>query len=148
MTPDRCLIFPSVDYVRNIIIKHSLKQNLPVVIDCSHIYGADFTAAKVFISSLSFFFHLYLLYYVFIIIENVSFSGHRIVNHRLFAERPVVIFLQPETKFGHCFRGSSSKRLQHTTILREPRYRSTVEQTHDSKQHSCRWLRIIWITSI
>ncbi|KAL5244793.1 hypothetical protein ACI65C_012203 [Semiaphis heraclei] len=47
MTPDRCLIFPSVDYVRNIIIKHSLKQNLPVVIDCSHIYGADFTAAKV-----------------------------------------------------------------------------------------------------
>lgn len=52
MTPDRCLIFPSVDYVRNIIIKHSLKQNLPVVIDCSHIYGADFTAAKVFISSL------------------------------------------------------------------------------------------------
>ncbi|KAL4132116.1 hypothetical protein QTP88_009327 [Uroleucon formosanum] len=47
MTPDRCLIFPSVEYVRNIIIKHSLKQNLPVVIDCSHIYGADFTAAKV-----------------------------------------------------------------------------------------------------
>uniref|UniRef100_A0A2H8TMS2 Sodium-independent sulfate anion transporter n=1 Tax=Melanaphis sacchari TaxID=742174 RepID=A0A2H8TMS2_9HEMI len=47
MTPDRCLIFPSVDYVRKIIIKHSLKQNLPVVIDCSHIYGADFTAAKV-----------------------------------------------------------------------------------------------------
>jgi len=54
MTPDRCLIFPSVDYVRNIIIKHSLKQNLPVVIDCSHIYGADFTAAKVFISYLPF----------------------------------------------------------------------------------------------
>lgn len=47
MTPDRCLIFPSVEYVRNIIVKHSLKQNLPVVIDCSHIYGADFTAAKV-----------------------------------------------------------------------------------------------------
>lgn len=47
MTPDRCLVFPSVDYVRNIIIKHSLKQELPVVIDCSHIYGADFTAAKV-----------------------------------------------------------------------------------------------------
>jgi len=142
MTPDRCLIFPSVDYVRNIIVKHSLKQNLPVVIDCSHIYGADFTAAKVFISSLSFSFHLFTILCIYNF-ENVSFSDHRIVNHRLFAERPVVIFLQPETKFGHCFRGSSSKRLQHTIILRKPRYRSTVEQTHDSKQHSCRWLRII-----
>ncbi|KAG4075951.1 hypothetical protein HA402_003777 [Bradysia odoriphaga] len=47
ITPDRCLIFPSVDYVRNLVLKQSLRQNLPVVIDCSHIYGADFTAAKV-----------------------------------------------------------------------------------------------------
>lgn len=47
LTPDRCLIFPSVDYVRNIVTKYSIKQNSPVVIDCSHIYGADFTAAKV-----------------------------------------------------------------------------------------------------
>ncbi|XP_026271920.1 sodium-independent sulfate anion transporter [Frankliniella occidentalis] len=47
LTPDRCLIFPSVDYVRNIVTKYSIKQNNPVVIDCSHIYGADFTAAKV-----------------------------------------------------------------------------------------------------
>lgn len=47
ITPDRCLIFPSVDYVRNLVNKHSIKQNLPVVIDCSHIYGADFTAATV-----------------------------------------------------------------------------------------------------
>lgn len=47
LTPDRCLIFPSVDYVRNIVTKHSRKQEIPVVIDCSHIYGADFTAAKV-----------------------------------------------------------------------------------------------------
>lgn len=142
MTPDRCLIFPSVDYVRNIIIKHSLKQNLPVVIDCSHIYGADFTAAKVFINSLSFSPHLFLLWYVLNIDKHSSFSGHRIVNHRLFTERTVVIFLQPETKLGHCFWGSSSKRLQHTIILRESRYRSTVEQTHDSKQHSS-WLRFI-----
>ncbi|KAK6643074.1 hypothetical protein RUM43_004577 [Polyplax serrata] len=52
LTPDRCLIFPSVDYVRNIVTKHSIKQGIPVVIDCSHIYGADFTAAKV-IESLS-----------------------------------------------------------------------------------------------
>jgi len=47
LTPDRCLIFPSVDYVRNLVTKNSMKQAIPVVIDCSHIYGADFTAAKV-----------------------------------------------------------------------------------------------------
>ncbi|XKL60739.1 hypothetical protein PGB90_007796 [Kerria lacca] len=47
ITPDRCLIFPSVDYVRNLVTKHSIKKGIPVVIDCSHIYGADFTAAKV-----------------------------------------------------------------------------------------------------
>jgi hypothetical protein len=48
LTPDRCLIFPSVDYVRNLVTKHGTKQGMfPVVIDCSHIYGADFTAARV-----------------------------------------------------------------------------------------------------
>ncbi|CAH1113647.1 unnamed protein product [Psylliodes chrysocephalus] len=47
LTPDRCLIFPSVDYVRNLVTKHSLRQAIPVVIDCSHIYGADYTAATV-----------------------------------------------------------------------------------------------------
>ncbi|XP_058459680.1 sodium-independent sulfate anion transporter-like [Malaya genurostris] len=47
ITPDRCLIFPSVDYVRNLVTKHSIRQSLPVVIDCSHVYGADFTAATV-----------------------------------------------------------------------------------------------------
>lgn len=47
LTPDRSLIFPSVDYVRNLVTKRSMKQAHPVVIDCTHIYGADFTAAKV-----------------------------------------------------------------------------------------------------
>ncbi|XP_030758752.1 sodium-independent sulfate anion transporter-like isoform X2 [Sitophilus oryzae] len=47
LTPDRCLIFPSTDYVRNLVTKHSIRQGIPVVIDCSHIYGADFTAATV-----------------------------------------------------------------------------------------------------
>lgn len=47
LTPDRCLIFPSVDYVRNLVTKHSIKRGSPVVIDCSHIYGADYTAATV-----------------------------------------------------------------------------------------------------
>ncbi|XP_022908679.2 sodium-independent sulfate anion transporter isoform X1 [Onthophagus taurus] len=47
LTPDRCLIFPSVDYVRRLVTKHSIRQGVPVVIDCSHIYGADFTAAQV-----------------------------------------------------------------------------------------------------
>uniref|UniRef100_A0A146KXN3 Sodium-independent sulfate anion transporter n=2 Tax=Lygus hesperus TaxID=30085 RepID=A0A146KXN3_LYGHE len=47
LTPDRCLIFPSVDYVSTLVTKHSVRRGIPVVIDCSHIYGADFTAAKV-----------------------------------------------------------------------------------------------------
>lgn len=47
ITPDRCLIFPSVDYVRNLVTKQSMRQNIPVVIDASHIFGADFTAATV-----------------------------------------------------------------------------------------------------
>jgi len=50
LTPDRCLIFPSVDYVRNLVTKYSQRAKsvaTPVVIDCSHIYGADFTAATV-----------------------------------------------------------------------------------------------------
>ncbi|XP_015838459.1 sodium-independent sulfate anion transporter isoform X2 [Tribolium castaneum] len=47
VTPDRCLIFPSADYVRNLVIKQSMRQKIPVVIDCSHIYGADYTAATV-----------------------------------------------------------------------------------------------------
>ncbi|CAB0015539.1 unnamed protein product, partial [Nesidiocoris tenuis] len=47
LTPDRCLIFPSVDYVSTLVMKQSVRRGIPVVIDCSHIYGADFTAAKV-----------------------------------------------------------------------------------------------------
>lgn len=49
LTPDRCLIFPSVDYVRNLVTKYSRREEkaTPVVIDCTHIYGADFTAAMV-----------------------------------------------------------------------------------------------------
>lgn len=47
LTPDRCLIFPSVDYVKNVVNKLGAKSQVPVVIDCTHIYGADFTAATV-----------------------------------------------------------------------------------------------------
>lgn len=47
ITPDRCLIFPSVDYVRSLINKQGLQTLVPVVLDCTHIYGADYTAAKV-----------------------------------------------------------------------------------------------------
>jgi sodium-independent sulfate anion transporter 11 len=37
-----------VDYVRKLVTKQGTKQGLlTVVIDCSHIYGADFTAASV-----------------------------------------------------------------------------------------------------
>lgn len=47
LTPDRCLIFPSVDYVKNLVNKLGVKSQVPVVIDCTHIYGADYTAATV-----------------------------------------------------------------------------------------------------
>lgn len=47
LTPDRCLIFPSVDYVKNLINKLGVKAQVPVILDCTHIYGADYTAAKV-----------------------------------------------------------------------------------------------------
>ncbi|XP_074040606.1 sodium-independent sulfate anion transporter isoform X3 [Leptinotarsa decemlineata] len=47
LTPDRCLIFPSVAYIRNLVTKYSFRQSIPVVMDCSHIYGADYTAATV-----------------------------------------------------------------------------------------------------
>lgn len=47
ITPDRCLVFPSVDYVRNLVTKHSMRvDKLPVVIDCTYVYGADYTAAS------------------------------------------------------------------------------------------------------
>jgi len=36
-----------MEFVRKVINKQGVKSTLPVVIDCSHIYGADFTAAKV-----------------------------------------------------------------------------------------------------
>lgn len=55
ITPDRCLIFPSVDYVRNIVNKQGLKNNIPVVIDCRHIYGADYTVSS---NEKNLFFHL------------------------------------------------------------------------------------------
>ncbi|XP_049853772.1 sodium-independent sulfate anion transporter-like isoform X3 [Schistocerca gregaria] len=47
LTPDRCLIFPSVEYVRNLVVKHSMRNDMPVVINCSHIFVSDYTAAKV-----------------------------------------------------------------------------------------------------
>jgi hypothetical protein len=43
ITPDRCLIFPSVDYVRNLINKQGLRNHIPVVIDCSFVYGTGKT---------------------------------------------------------------------------------------------------------
>lgn len=47
LTPDRCLMFPSVDYVRNLVNKQSQNCDMPVVIDCSHVYGVDFSAVTV-----------------------------------------------------------------------------------------------------
>ncbi|EZA56467.1 Sodium-independent sulfate anion transporter [Ooceraea biroi] len=48
ITPDRSLVFPSVEYVRAVISKQGLREGtaVPVVIDSTHIQAADFTAAK------------------------------------------------------------------------------------------------------
>lgn len=46
ITPDRCLMFPSVDYVRRLVTKFAASSTIPVVIECTHIYSADYTAAK------------------------------------------------------------------------------------------------------
>ena len=49
VSPDRALIFPSTNYVRNIINKAAAKRrSIPVVLDCTHISSADFTTAKGF----------------------------------------------------------------------------------------------------
>jgi len=49
ITPDRSLVFPSVEYVRAVISKQGLREGtaMPVVIDSTHIQAADFTAARV-----------------------------------------------------------------------------------------------------
>ncbi|CAG9785891.1 unnamed protein product [Diatraea saccharalis] len=46
VTPDRCLMFPSVDYVRRLVTKFASGSSVPVVLECTHIYSADYTAAK------------------------------------------------------------------------------------------------------
>ncbi|XP_041978043.1 sodium-independent sulfate anion transporter-like isoform X2 [Aricia agestis] len=46
ITPDRCLMFPSVDYVRKLVTKCAAGADVPVVLECTHIYSADYTAAK------------------------------------------------------------------------------------------------------
>ncbi|XP_067617112.1 sodium-independent sulfate anion transporter isoform X2 [Eurosta solidaginis] len=55
LTPDRCVIFPSVEFIRNLVLKFGNKTTLPVVIDCTYIYGADYTAAKVISSLIAYF---------------------------------------------------------------------------------------------
>lgn len=47
MTPDRYLIYPSIEFVRQTVTKHGLALSIPVVIDGSYIFEADFTTADV-----------------------------------------------------------------------------------------------------
>ena len=49
--PDQGIVFPSVSYIRNLVSKAAIKQGqskMMVVIDCSHMSQADFTAAEGF----------------------------------------------------------------------------------------------------
>lgn len=36
-----------MEYVKNLVNKLGVRSQVPVCIDCTHIYGADFTAATV-----------------------------------------------------------------------------------------------------
>jgi len=50
VTPNNSLYFPAVDFIRTSVGKAAVKQGssqLPVIVDCRFILGADFTAAKV-----------------------------------------------------------------------------------------------------
>jgi hypothetical protein len=50
VTPSNSLYFPAVDFIRTSVGKAAVKQGssqLPVIVDCRFILGADFTAAKV-----------------------------------------------------------------------------------------------------
>lgn len=50
MTPGNSLYFPAVDFMRARVGRAGVKEGssqLPVVVDCRYILGADFTAAKV-----------------------------------------------------------------------------------------------------
>uniref|UniRef100_A0A1Y1MPJ6 SLC26A/SulP transporter domain-containing protein n=1 Tax=Photinus pyralis TaxID=7054 RepID=A0A1Y1MPJ6_PHOPY len=47
ITPGSSLYFPGIEFIKSNIGKAGLKSlHLPVVVDCRHILGADFTAAK------------------------------------------------------------------------------------------------------
>ncbi|KAL1497197.1 hypothetical protein ABEB36_008194 [Hypothenemus hampei] len=47
ITPGNALYFPAVDFIKTSIARAGVSsKNLPVVIDCQFILGADFTAAK------------------------------------------------------------------------------------------------------
>lgn len=50
VTPGNSFYFPAVDFIKksvgNVAIKQGFSQ-LPVVVDCRYVLGADFTAAKV-----------------------------------------------------------------------------------------------------
>ncbi|XP_050432442.1 sodium-independent sulfate anion transporter-like [Adelges cooleyi] len=48
MTPDRYLIFPSIEYVSKLIASHNCTEKIPVVIDGTKIFEADFTTANAF----------------------------------------------------------------------------------------------------
>lgn len=50
VTPGNSLYFPAVDFIKKSVGNAGIKQGssqVPVVVDCRYILGADFTAAKV-----------------------------------------------------------------------------------------------------
>ena len=77
MTPGNSLYFPAVDFLRTKVGKIGVKDGysrLPVVIDCRHILGADFTAAKVLIYFYQIIFSRYVTTYV-----RISIAQFRVI---------------------------------------------------------------------
>ena len=50
MTPGNSLYFPAVDFIKQSVDNAGITEGssqIPVVVDCRYVLGADFTAAKV-----------------------------------------------------------------------------------------------------
>lgn len=65
ITPDRSLLFPSVEFVRKEIQKlGGNKDLLPIVINCTHIFMVDFSGAKIVATLMDYFkLHSQIIYF-------------------------------------------------------------------------------------
>ncbi|XP_073817086.1 sodium-independent sulfate anion transporter-like isoform X2 [Musca autumnalis] len=94
ITPGRCLIFPSVEFVRNKIVKSGQKYTIPVVFDCTYIYAADFTTAKA----------------IELIIQDFNSRNQKLIFFNL-RPRLLKVFKMLKSKFVMCYSLQSIEKL-------------------------------------